>query len=97
MKEQEGLLDFSVSISCIYGLLVASERAEFLKLMKSLSPRKDGMWLCVGDLNALIAQSEKYGGRINGCGSFMHLQKFLHVNYLIWGTILLLSIGTMDS
>ena len=54
-------------LTCIYGPPEKINKLIFLDSL--LNERKDyyGPWLCIGDLNMISSQSEKYGGRPFAC------------------------------
>jgi hypothetical protein len=64
-------------LTCIYG---PPEKANNLKFWDYMvSERKDfhWPWLCIGDFNIILSQSEKYGGRPFACSSHDPFRGFL--------------------
>jgi hypothetical protein len=50
-------------LSCIYGPPALREKPAFWDSITSVSDHFDCPWLCIGDLNFVLDQTEKQGGR----------------------------------
>ncbi|KAF7820595.1 reverse transcriptase [Senna tora] len=74
---KEGWGSFSGFISFVYGPPVDKDKERFWNFMRQLQPPGGHCWICLGDLNELVGQSEKLGGRINSSRRFFNLQSFL--------------------
>lgn len=46
----------------IYGPLVKHDRLAIWNKLSDLANHMTGSWLCIGDFNELLSQSEKWGG-----------------------------------
>ncbi|KAF7815390.1 reverse transcriptase [Senna tora] len=73
----DGLLQFSGFISFIYGPPLDADRSSFWCALRSRCVPAPSHWICIGDLNEISGQSEKFGGRIHSCSKFLNLQEFL--------------------
>jgi hypothetical protein len=64
-------------LTCIYGPPEKFNNSIFWDSI--LNERKDylGPWLCIGDLNVILSQDEKYGGRPFACSSTDSFRSFL--------------------
>jgi ribonuclease HI len=64
-------------LTCIYGPPVQKDKSLFWDSL--LDDYKDycGPWMCIGDFNMIISQSEKYGGRPFACSSNDAFHSFL--------------------
>ena len=50
-------------ISCVYGPLNRSDRLDFWESFSAIGEGFEASWLCIGDFNLVLDQSEKIGGR----------------------------------
>ena len=64
-------------LTCIYGSPDKTNKSIFWDSI--LNERKDyhGPWLCIGDFNMILSQSDKYGGRPFACSSNDPFRSFL--------------------
>jgi hypothetical protein len=50
-------------ISCVYGPPARSDKQAFWDWFTSIGTTFDAPWLCIGDFNSVLSQSDKLGGR----------------------------------
>jgi hypothetical protein len=70
-------------LSCIYGPPYHNDKALFWESMCSIGNLYDGPWLCIGDFNMILNQSDKKGGRPFACSSNDPFQSFVHSQGLV--------------
>lgn len=63
--------------SFVYGPPRTQDRGGFWSKLGSLTPGDDDLWLCLGDFNEILCQSEKQGGAIRSSSSFTGFQSWV--------------------
>ena len=56
-------------LSCIYGPPEKHNKAKFWDFLLDVGKGYHRPWMCIGDFNTILSQSEKYGGRPYACSS----------------------------
>jgi hypothetical protein len=64
-------------LSCIYGPSKRSDRAAFWDNFAAIGEGFEASWLCIGDFNSVLDQSEKRGGRLVDSSSHCLFKKFI--------------------
>jgi hypothetical protein len=70
-------------LSCIYGPPALREKPAFWDSITSVSDHFDCPWLCIGDLNFVLDQTEKQGGRRVASSSSCPFKKFIDHSGLV--------------
>lgn len=64
-------------VTMVYGPQIERDRTDWWPRLKRLDPGEDVPWLCFGDFNELLSNSEKAGGRIRSEATFWDFQDFI--------------------
>jgi hypothetical protein len=65
-------------LSCIYGPPEAQNKPAFWNSLLDVGLGFKGPWMCIGDFNVVVSQSEKFGGRPYACSSNDTFHGFLN-------------------
>jgi hypothetical protein len=65
-------------LSCVYGPSKRSDRAAFWDNFAAIGEGFEASWLCIGDFNSMLDQSEKRGGRPVDSSSHCLFKKFIN-------------------
>jgi hypothetical protein len=70
-------------LSCVYGPSFNKNNSDFWNYLASINSDYYGPWLCIGDFNSILDQSEKFGGRPYACSSNDLFRDFLNSHGLV--------------
>jgi hypothetical protein len=70
-------------LSCVYGPPYNKTNTDFWKSLAGIGSDYSGPWLCIGDFNRILDQTEKYGGRPFSCSSNDLFRDFLNLHGLV--------------
>jgi hypothetical protein len=70
-------------LSCVYGPPYNKDNTDFWKNLAAIGSKYYGPWLCIGDFNRILDQSEKYGGRPYASSSNDAFCSFLNTHGLV--------------
>jgi hypothetical protein len=65
-------------LSCVYGSHYSHNRTQFWDHLMEIGANFSGAWLCLGDFNMILGQSEKSGGLPYACSSRDFFRDFLN-------------------
>jgi len=66
-------------LSCVYGSPYSHNRSQFWDNLMEIGANFSRAWLCIGDFNMILGQSEKSGGLPDACSSRDFFHDFLNV------------------
>jgi len=70
-------------LSCIYGPPYRKNKCVFWDSIAKIGEFYNGAWLCIGDFNIIVDQSEKFGGRPFVCSSADPFRLFINNNEMV--------------
>jgi hypothetical protein len=65
-------------LSCVYGSPYSHNRTQFWDHLMEIGANFSGAWLCLGDFNMILGQSEKSGGLPYACSFRYFFRDFLN-------------------
>jgi ribonuclease HI len=65
------------TLTCFYGHPISSKRHESWELLHHLRLFSRGAWMCIGDFNEIVKQSEKSGGAVRRDGQIAQFREVL--------------------
>jgi exonuclease III len=70
-------------LSCVYGSPYHQNRAQFWDSLLAIGANYSGAWLCLGDFNMILDQSEKSGGLPFACSSRDFFRDFMNTQGMV--------------
>jgi len=70
-------------LSCVYGSPYHQNRAQFWDNLRDIGANYLGAWLCIGDFNMILDQSEKVGGLPFACSSQDFFRDFMNTHGMV--------------